>query len=85
MLNFKQKYKSRSYLLTALGLFFSFTMLLYVYIKIKTKLLQGHPDWMPENFEKNEIVPLYWWFLLTIPVDIGIRKLLQDDSNTESN
>ncbi len=85
MLNFKIKYQLRAYLLNALGLFFSFTMLLFIYIKIKTQLLQGHPDWLPKGFEKKEILPLYYWFLLTLPVDIGIRKLLQDDSNTESN
>lgn len=85
MLNFKHKYKCRSYLLNGLGLFFTLTLALYVYIKIKYQLLHGYSDWMPKNFERNEIVPLYWWFLLTIPVDIGIRFLLQDDPNTESN
>ena len=84
-MNFKLKYNCRRYLLNGLGLFFSLTLLLYVYIKIKYQMLHGYPDWMPKNFERNEIVPLYWWFLLTIPVDIGIRYLLQDDTNTESN
>lgn len=84
-MNFKLKYKFRSYLLIGLGCFFSFTLLLYVYIKIKYQLLHGYADWMPKNFEKNDIVPLYWWFLLTIPMDIGIRFLLQDDPKSESN
>ncbi len=84
-MNFKHKYKFRSYLLNGLGLFFSFTMVLYVYIKIKYQLLHGYSDWMSKNFEENEILPLYWWFLLTIPVDIAIRFLLQDDSKSESN
>jgi len=84
-LSFKLRFKLRSYLLNGLGLFFSFTMLLYVYIKIKYQMLHGYSDWLPKGLEKNEIVPLYWWFLLTIPVDIGIRKLLQNDSKSESN
>ena len=84
-MNFKLKDKLRSYLLNGLGCFFSLTLLLYVYIKIKYQLLHGYSDWMPKNFERNEIVPLYWWFLLTLPVDIGIRFLLQDDSKSESN
>lgn len=84
-MNFKHKYKLRSYLLNGLGLFFTFTLALYVYIQIKYQLLHGYPDWMPKNFERYEIIHLYWWFLLTIPVDIGIRKLLQMESKSESN
>ena len=85
MLNFKHKYKFRSYLLNGLGLFFTFTLALYVYIKIKYQLLHGYPDWMPKGFEKREILPLYWWFLVTIPVDIGIRYLFQENPKLESN
>lgn len=84
-MNFKHKYLGRRLLLNGLGCLFSFTLLLYVYIKIKCQLLQNYPDWMPEGFEKNEIIPLYWWFLFNIPVDIGIRKLLQENSNKKSN
>jgi len=84
-LNFKLKFKLRSYLLYGLGIFFSFTLLLYIYIKIKYQMLHDYSDWMPKGFEKNEITPLYWWFILTIPLDFGIRKLLQKDSKAESN
>lgn len=85
MLNFKLRFKFRSYLLNGLGLFFTFTLGLYVYIKIKYQLLISYSDWLPDGFEKNEIVPLYWWFLLTVPVDIGIRLLLQNGPKSESN
>lgn len=84
-MNFRPKFLIRKYALNMLGLFFSFTLLLYIYIKIKYQLLHNYPDWMPRGFEKKEILPLYWWFLLTIPVDVGIRFLLRDDSKSESN
>lgn len=84
-MNFKFKYQSRKYILNGLGLFFSFTLLLYVYIKIKSQMLQDYPGWLSKGFEKKEILPLYYWFLLTIPVDLGIRKLIQMESRPESN
>jgi hypothetical protein len=84
-MNFKLKYKSRSLLIHGLGLFFTFTLALFVYIKIKYQMLDGYADWLPRHFEKREILPLYWWFLLTIPVDIRIRFLLLENSKSESN
>lgn len=84
-MNFKHRFKFRSYIINGLGLFFTFTLALYVYIKIKYQLLHGYSDWMPKNFERNEILLLYWWFILTIPVDLGVRFLLQKDSKPESN
>ena len=84
-MNFKHKFTCREYLLNALGWAFSFTLLLLVVITIRKEMLQDFPKWLPRDYMKNAIRPLYFWFLLTIPVDIGIRKLLQMESNTESN
>lgn len=84
-MNFKHKYMCREYILSALGWTFSFTLLVFIVITIRKELLQDFPRWLPRDYRENAIRPLYFWFLLTVPVDLGIRKLLQMGPNTESN
>lgn len=84
-MNFRHRFMARHYLLYTLGLALSFTAVLLIYIHIKQEFLQDFSIRLPQSYGLRFIRPLYWWLLMTVPLDVGIRKLLQMRSKSESN
>jgi hypothetical protein len=75
-MDFNSKYLARKYALNILWSMFSFTLLLLVFIQIKEEKLQDFPEMFSSSFYQDAIAPLYYWLMLTIPIDLGLRKLV---------
>ena len=80
-MDFKTKYFARKYTLNILWSMFSLTMLLLVFIHIKEEKVQDFPQMFSDDYFNYAILPLYYWLLLTIPIDLGIRKLIKEFRN----